>query len=143
MCVARSNAEQKVGKVHTRLQAVEGEAAVEDYIGVGIDLVRVDLATCLEAVLADNAGEGVADFVDVLGLHQGGCVHAQGEVVEGDVFNPHGRGLERKDAGEALVGERGSNAALGLADGVCVAHIAQVELVQRRCAEGNRVAHTG
>ena len=95
--VARRHAEQKIGKVQARLRAVEGEAAVEDHVGMRVDLVGVHLAAELQAVLADDARERVADLVDVLGLHQRRGVHAHGEVVEGDVFNAFGGRLQRDD----------------------------------------------
>ena len=107
-----------------------------------VDLVRVNLAAELEPVIAENAREEIADLVDVLGLHQGRCIHAHGEVVEGHVGNAFRRGLQRDDADESLRDERGADAALGLTDGVGVAHVAQVEFVERCVAESDGVAKT-
>ena len=140
--ITRCNSQQKVGKVHAGLRAIEGEAAVEDGVGMRVDLVRVNLAAELEPVIAENAREEIADLVDVLGLHQGRCIHAHGEVVEGHVGNAFRRGLQRDDADESLRDERGADAALGLTDGVGVAHVAQVEFVERCVAESDGVAKT-
>ena len=106
------------------------KAAVENYVGVSIDLVGVDLAAGLQPVLAHDARKRVADFVDVLRLHQRRRVHAHGEVVECDILDAFCRRLQRDDSGKPLRCQRRSHAASRLTHGICVAHKAQVGFVQ-------------
>ena len=143
MRIAGGHAEQEVGKIQPGLRAIEGEAAVEDDVGVSVDLVGVEFTARFETMLAHDARECVTDLVDVFCLNDSGGVHAQREVVEGNVFNPLSRGLQRDNTAKSLIGERRSHTALRLAHGVIVAHITQVELVQCRLAEGDGVAEAG
>ncbi len=49
---ALRHAEQEVGKVQAGLRAIEGEAAVENHVGVSVDPVGVNLAPRLYSMLA-------------------------------------------------------------------------------------------
>src|ERR1700722_6738667 len=109
-----------------------------------IDLARVHLAAKLQPVLANYSRERVAYLEDVLGLYQRRRIHAGCEVVEGEVLDALGRRLQRIDSAcgrpaESLRSESGSDAAARLANGVVIAHITQVRLVERRGAKCNSV----
>ena len=52
--IAGSDAEQEIGEVQAGLRAVEGKAAVEDHVGVGVDLIAMYLSAHFESVLAQR-----------------------------------------------------------------------------------------
>ena len=69
---------------------------------MGIDLVGMDLTAELQSMLAHDARERIARLVDIFGLHQCGGVHAQREVVEGDVLDAFRGRLQRDDSAKSL-----------------------------------------
>jgi hypothetical protein len=116
--IARRRAKQEVRKVEPGFGTIEGKTSIEDHVWMRVDLVRVDFAACLQSVFTHDARKRIADFINVLRLHERGCVHTHCEVIESDVLDAFGGRFEGNDPGEALRRERWAHAAFGLADRV-------------------------
>ncbi len=137
LVVAAGDAEEEVGHIGARLGSLKYESTIKNGIGISVDLIEMEFAAQFESVFADDAREVVHPLVGIVDLGQSCNVLAEGEVVEGNVFDTFNGRRKRNDAGcsvgvdKTLGGEALTYAANRTACLVGVAHEAEMKFVDR------------
>src|SRR5208337_474702 len=111
--IVAGHAQQKVGKVRSRLGSLELEGAVENGIWIDVDLIEMQSAAHLEAVLANQVGEAVGRLIGVVDLGLAGRIHAEGVVVERNVLDALNLRIQGNDAQRARAFDKPLRAQLG------------------------------
>src|SRR5579885_1233428 len=98
----------------------------------------------LECVVPNRFRQRFGHLVSVVHLALPGHIHADGEVIESDVLDSFNRWVEGNYTQrsvafyKSLRRQRWSHATHWLANLVCVSHVAEVQLIDKRCANSLR-----
>ena len=138
LVVLAGNSEQEIGEVGSGLAAGEQEIAVELRDRIGVDLVVVKFRSEFHGVAAHDFREIIEPLESVVDLLQFVGVCADGKGIEDDVFNSFALRIERHNAGSSRAGyeslrcQADAESADGFAEIVVIAHVAEVEFIDRR-----------